>query len=278
MGSTTFLGCADTAHADCVVTAAGRTDLIEFSVSRNARSCKRRAARQEDNGTRATPARSTIRRRQRRRAVPLPGHKEPRDHRRHSCPRNCIANSWRRRARVSLCAPIAGLGRRNPRALYGIDSVQPPKRPRSGAAESRRCARPRQRRGNDGCDRPVAARRRQPPRGRDRRRSAPDRFRLHADATVRHRGRSRLLGAAGRRARRVPGFAAGAVVGVRVTGRSSRPRPPLAVAEQRCASTLGRASRTARSRRLLERQADPPFQTRDEIARGSPQEHSPGPR
>ena len=63
MGSTTFLGCADTAHADCVVTAAGRTDLIEFSVSRNARSCKRRAARQEDNGTRATPARSTIRHR-----------------------------------------------------------------------------------------------------------------------------------------------------------------------------------------------------------------------
>ena len=168
----------------------------------------------------------------------------------------------------------------SPQSTRSIASIRsgPPKRPRSGAAESRRCARPRQRRGNDGCDRPVAARRRQPPRGRDRRRSAPDRFRLHADATVRHRGRSRLLGAAGRRARRVPGFAAGAVVGVRVTGRSSRPRPPLAVAKQRCASTLGRASRTARSRPLLERQADPPFQTRDEIARGSPQEHSPGPR
>ena len=137
MGSTTFLGCADTAHADCVVTAAGRTDLIEFSVSRNARSCKRRAALQEDNGTRATPARSTIRRRQRRRAVPLPGHKEPRDHRRHSCPRNCIANSWRRRARVSLPAPIAGLGRRNPRALSHRFGPAPPSGP---GAEQRKVA------------------------------------------------------------------------------------------------------------------------------------------
>jgi hypothetical protein len=42
-----------------VVTAAGRADLIEFSVSRNVGSCKGRAAPPEGNGTRATPARSS---------------------------------------------------------------------------------------------------------------------------------------------------------------------------------------------------------------------------
>ncbi len=51
--------CADSEHAAAVVTAAGRADLIESSVSRNACSCKRRPAPQEGDGTRATPARSS---------------------------------------------------------------------------------------------------------------------------------------------------------------------------------------------------------------------------
>lgn len=49
---------ADSAHVADVVTVAGRTDMIDFSVSRNAHSCKRRAAPPERNGTRATPERN----------------------------------------------------------------------------------------------------------------------------------------------------------------------------------------------------------------------------
>ena len=41
----------DSAHAADVVAAVGRTDLIKFSVSRIARSCKRRAAPQQIKGT-----------------------------------------------------------------------------------------------------------------------------------------------------------------------------------------------------------------------------------
>ena len=51
--------CADRAHVADVVTAVGRTNLIESSVSRNAGSCKRRVSSQEGNETRATPARSS---------------------------------------------------------------------------------------------------------------------------------------------------------------------------------------------------------------------------
>jgi hypothetical protein len=53
------LSCAASAQVAEVVTAAGRADLIEFSVSRNVGSCKGRAAPPEGNGTRATPARSS---------------------------------------------------------------------------------------------------------------------------------------------------------------------------------------------------------------------------
>jgi hypothetical protein len=50
--------CAESAHVADVVTAAGCSDMIDSSVSRNADSCKRRAAPPAGNGTRATQERS----------------------------------------------------------------------------------------------------------------------------------------------------------------------------------------------------------------------------